>query len=515
MLSGGSWVFNKANNDVYACFRIKSTVPVDEMVTRVSFKFLQLRGSKLYKKQNQAMETETSMMLLFVSNNTDPQSIASDSTQMLETAYDSIKMDGMMPEEFGYKEIPKLTLKLNVPQLPLQMKQAHKNYDHFKEQGKKTFHCKVAKEHVPFFRFLGGFAHRLWLEVTYFGKFTKFTETLPNNAPLSNCTKLQRCMQGHLNFHLSSTSLVLNGINNLDTTEILRNMANSSTIAKVTLQEILYRLCLENESPLFLQLTQRPLGEVDAVIPNTPEAEFKAEKINQQVAAWCLNYWTESNPGGAAFYRKLANRRFSQVLLHEVRKCLWDSANQTVTSPRGPSEAADVAEFKNQDWVKDILNRDSSGKKRSAKAYANPNVLFPFEDDFSVGTIHGANTPQPPLVPPVNEAAPISLRPTETSNNQTTTIEILDNNAEEDVSVLTTKMQEELVALLVKARLQIHAPTGSQVASGSGNPPGGGPVATPSHPNEGRQQTAPTNGADNNAKGAHVDRSASNGPGGK
>ncbi len=97
-------------------------------------------------------------------------------------------------------------------------------------------------------------------------------------------------MQGHLNFHLSSTLLVLNGINNLDAMEILCNRANSSTIMKVTLQELLYPLHLENRSPLFLQLTQHPLGEVDAVIPNTPEAELKAEKINQQVAAWCQNY---------------------------------------------------------------------------------------------------------------------------------------------------------------------------------------------------------------------------------
>jgi hypothetical protein len=70
-------------------------------------------------------------------------------------------------------------------------------------------------------------------------------------------------------------------------------MVNSSTIAKVTLLEMLYHLRLKNGSPLFLQLTQRPSGEVDAVIPNTPEAELKVEKINQQVAAWCLNYWTE------------------------------------------------------------------------------------------------------------------------------------------------------------------------------------------------------------------------------
>ncbi len=229
MMSGGSWVFNKANNDVYACFCIKSTVPVNEMVLRVSFEFSHLGGSKLYKKQNQAMETETPMMLLFVSNGTDPLSITSDITQMLETAYDSIKTDGMMPKEFDYMEIPKFTLKLNAPHLLSQTKQTHKDYDHFKEQGKKAFHCKVAKDQVPFFCFLGGYAHRLQLEVEYFGKFAKFIKTLANNAPLSDCTKLHQCMQGHLNFHLSSTLLVLNGIDNLDATEILCNMVNSYT----------------------------------------------------------------------------------------------------------------------------------------------------------------------------------------------------------------------------------------------------------------------------------------------
>jgi hypothetical protein len=188
------------------------------------------------------MEMETSMMLLFVNNGTNPQSIASDITQMLETSYNNVEMEGMMLEEFEYKEIPKFTLKLNAPCLPLQTKQTHKDYNHFKEQGKKAFHCEVAKDQVPFFRFLGGLAHHLWQEVKYFGKFAKFTETLDNNAPLSNCTKLQRCMQGHLNFHLSSTLLVLNGINNLDVTEILRNTANSTAVAKVTLRELLYHL---------------------------------------------------------------------------------------------------------------------------------------------------------------------------------------------------------------------------------------------------------------------------------
>jgi hypothetical protein len=39
MMSGGSWVFNKANSNVYACFCLKSTVPVKDMVMWVSFEF--------------------------------------------------------------------------------------------------------------------------------------------------------------------------------------------------------------------------------------------------------------------------------------------------------------------------------------------------------------------------------------------------------------------------------------------------------------------------------------------
>ncbi len=71
MLSSGSWVFNKkdkGSSDIYARFCIKLTVPLEDMVMRISFKFLCMGGSKIYKKQNQAMETETPMMLLFVSN---------------------------------------------------------------------------------------------------------------------------------------------------------------------------------------------------------------------------------------------------------------------------------------------------------------------------------------------------------------------------------------------------------------------------------------------------------------
>ncbi len=45
------------------------------------------------------------MMLLFVNNGTNPLSVSADITQMLETAYDRIEVNGIMPEEFNYMEI--------------------------------------------------------------------------------------------------------------------------------------------------------------------------------------------------------------------------------------------------------------------------------------------------------------------------------------------------------------------------------------------------------------------------
>jgi hypothetical protein len=91
------------------------------------------------------------------------------------------------------------------------------------------------------------------------------------------------------------------------------------------LRDLLYRIMLENKAPLFLQLSQRPSGEVDAVIPSTTKAELIAERINVQIAAWCHIYWKESNPGAKRFYRKLLNRAFSQGLLHKIGECTWDS----------------------------------------------------------------------------------------------------------------------------------------------------------------------------------------------
>jgi hypothetical protein len=173
----------------------------------------------------------------------------------------------------------------------------------------------------------------------------------------------------------------------LNALEYLRNPARK-TIVWLTLRDLLYRITLESKA-LFLQLSQCPSGEVDAVIPNTAKAELMAEQMNVQIAAWCHFYWKESNPGAKKIYHKLSDRAFSQVLLHDIGECTWDPSLKVVLSPSSQSEMLAIAKFEQQHWVK-LLSQNSS-TQQPKKTHIDPNVAFPFQDDFLVGTIHGAN----------------------------------------------------------------------------------------------------------------------------
>jgi hypothetical protein len=135
-----------------------------------------------------------------------------------------------------------------------------------------------------------------------------------------------------------------------------------------------------------------------------------------------------------------------------------------VASPNAQFDIVVIAEFESQNWVQDILKSNSVGQQDNVKAYVDPNVAFPFQDNFSVGAIHGANATRSPEAPSYKKTAPTGSATARTPCNQNTIIEILDNDVEDDMSMLTTKTQDDLVAHLVKATWQIHLSTGSWVA---------------------------------------------------
>ena len=100
--------------------------------------------------------------------------------------------------------------------------------------------------------------------------------------------------------------------------------------------------------------------------------------------------------------------------------------------------------------------------------------------------------------------------------NQGEIIQILDDNENDDISVLTTKMQDKLVALLMKARRAHQVATaGLRAASGSGHLPGSSLVAMPPHLDAGGQKTCPTSNAHDGDAGVAVGMEVRSGLGGK
>jgi hypothetical protein len=115
---------------------------------------------------------------------------------------------------------------------------------------------------------------------------------------------------------------------------------------------------------------------------------------------------------------------------------------KVVTSPRVQTEMAAIAEFEQQDWVQQLTGGDK--QNIGAKQHVNPNVAFPFDDDFLVGTIHRANAAKQP------------------TPDARAVVEIQDDK--DDVSVLTTK---------TGADIQPEVVVGCQA------PPGSNPVVGP------------------------------------
>ncbi len=154
----------------------------------------------------------------------------------------------------------------------------------------------------------------------------------------------------------------------------------------------------------------------------------------------------------------MEERAFNAHLNHEVSECVWDAATQAVTSPRSLSEMSAVFEFESLDWVKDIVQ----AKHNSAKKHVDPTAAFNFEDDFSVGTIHGKNN--------VIHAAT-------TGKGETTAIELSDNN---QVCIIKSTTPDDTNAHDAQEQHRRTRSAGDRVATCS-RPPAIGPIAEATH----------------------------------
>jgi hypothetical protein len=126
------------------------------------------------------------------------------------------------------------------------------------------------------------------------GRQAHITEAAGNNTSLGELKRFIKFAQRHVNFHCSMTCDDLKGIVNLDAEVEVLSVSTGEVKGHLSLRQVLLRkFKLADGSSLIAEIHQRgPMGTVDVIVPNIPEAEAMVLMMNRYFPAFCLHYLT-------------------------------------------------------------------------------------------------------------------------------------------------------------------------------------------------------------------------------
>ena len=151
-------------------------------------------------------------------------------------------------------------------------------------------------------------------------------ETVEYDSTQGNIDWVLKTAQKHTNFQVSLTVVQLYGISNLDHPVPLRTEEGAQSEGKLTLRQVMIKhvRTQDGESPLFAYIHQRQAhSPVEAVIPNTLEANGMIGLMNQQTPAF-LKHYLVSQDLTANFVSRLVVALCDPVLAGAMNSTRWD-----------------------------------------------------------------------------------------------------------------------------------------------------------------------------------------------
>ena len=140
---------------------------------------------------------------------------------------------------------------------------------------------------------------------------------------------------------------------------------------------------------LFAELHQESLlASVDAVIPNTPEAETMVLMMKRNIGAF-LHFYFEGKMD-ERFKTDLLKASIDPSLLHEIEHCTWDPLTNVLLTPN-EEKAKEAKTMEDAAWYHDefaALTGTDGTKGKKKKSYANAEMLYDIDGDQSVQTLH-------------------------------------------------------------------------------------------------------------------------------
>ena len=171
-----------------------------------------------------------------------------------------------------------------------------------------------------------------------------------------------------------------------------------STALRFSLRIVLLRFVqLSDGHKLFTEIHQlkEPMGHVQAVIPNSPEAEKMILMMNKNFPAYIGNALKDKGLP-EEFLIDLLKRSYCQTMMNEIHLCKWDLETGVLTTQREAKEKEDTADLENVSWFKNTFEDLVLDMPGAPKALAPPpKSLFNLDKDRSIKTIHDRNLNRP------------------------------------------------------------------------------------------------------------------------
>jgi hypothetical protein len=130
------------------------------------------------------------------------------------------------------------------------------------------------------------------------------------------------------------------------------------------------------------------MGKVQAVVPNTPEAEQMILMMTKNFPAY-VGYVLRDQGLPDGFLMELFRRTCCPTMISEMALCTWDPDSGTLTTTRKVDERKNLAELEKASWYKNAF--EDIGTVKLSNPKPPPELLFNLDEDRSIKTIHLSN----------------------------------------------------------------------------------------------------------------------------
>ena len=331
--------------EVYFTFCFSCDKDPENILQRVRPEWRRQGGNRLELKELGCYyNTKTALVLYFLHNKCNKQSIVYELTKILDQAK---KEEKEQDKEFAFadNDIPLMSTRILVPKVPGQDTSIYNDW-HWRDTNKrKAIHIECAEENVQHLQTLVEIAKRQNLVAAQRGKQVKLSNVAKTKkkgkrrggdkdqeTSAHELDKARSYAVRHTNYNASMTMAGNMGIYDIDKEiKMYSESDHTKEVGTYTLRSALYTAKMSDGRTLFAELHQAgAMAHVDVVIGKIKEAEQMMEMMNKNLVAY-LSYYFADTGFPEAIIMRLLEVSIDPTLLLEVKNCEWDPKTKTLT----------------------------------------------------------------------------------------------------------------------------------------------------------------------------------------